>query len=254
MNTPLTIKRHDLDPRYLTWRGGRKSASIIVTNSTLQASHHGYHGILLWSVHLSSFCKGHSCRRFKLLMPEELICNWYVEFCTPWCRSFSSSLWILGSVTNHLNFPHNKRFRYLHPRKLTWIHKMHQKNGLEKGNSLKTLNMATVCNMYVRFLGCFHSFTIGVTPEGPRARSNSVHPLPPALPQQHLWPCHPWRPLPMAPSTEGRGGNDMCIKASSMEFGKMHQAAIFVESCSSSFLLQIACGHSRSSSDNNNKQ
>ena len=112
--------------RYLTWRGGRKSASIIVTNSTLQASHHGYHGILLWSVHLSSFCKGHSCRRFKLLMPEELICNWYVGFCTPWCRSFSSSLWILGSVTNHLNFPHNKRFRYLHPRKLTWIHKMHQ--------------------------------------------------------------------------------------------------------------------------------
>ena len=90
------------------------------------------------------------------------------------------------------------------------------------------------------------------TPKGPRARSNSVHPLPPALPQQHLWPCHPWRPLPMAPSTEGRGGNDMRIKASSMEFRKMPQAPIFVESCSSSFLLQITCGHSRSSSDNNN--
>lgn len=56
----------------------------------------------------------------------------------------------------------------------------------------------------------------------------------------------------MAPSTEGRGGNDMRIKASSMEFRKMPQAPLFVESCSSSFLLQIACGHSRSSSDTKN--
>lgn len=55
----------------------------------------------------------------------------------------------------------------------------------------------------------------------------------------------------MAPSTEGRGGNDMRIKASSMEFRKMPQAPIFVESCSSSFLLQITCGSSDSDNNNN---